>query len=49
MRYDEPGVPLDREMALQVAEISLGWARERIAAAPAQSGAEETTADRDSA
>jgi HEPN domain-containing protein len=30
LRYDHPGAPLDRTMALEVADRSLLWAQERV-------------------
>jgi HEPN domain-containing protein len=33
LRYDHPGTTLDRRPAVEVADTSLGWARERVKAA----------------
>ena len=33
LRYDHPGATLDRSLALEVADRSLVWARERVSAA----------------
>lgn len=33
LRYDHPGTTLDSRLAVEVAEKTLGWARERVKAA----------------